>query len=345
MYDWAHGLEDSIENITHSLCTLEFEDHRPLYDWFLIQLGVYKPQQIEFARLNVSYTVTSKRKLLTLVNEGHVSGWDDPRMPTISGMRRRGYPPEALRLFSDKVGINKRDSVTDFALLEFCVRDELNKTATRVMGVLNPLKVIITNYPEGKTEFLEAINNPEDATQGKRKIPFSREIYIEQDDFMEDPPRKFFRLGPGREVRLRYAYFITCNEVIKDSNGNVVELRCTFDPETKGGSAPDGRRVKGTLHWVSGSHAKNATVRLYDRLFTEEDPTKGENDFHEYLNSDSLVELMNCKVEPDVARFSPETRFQFERKGYFVIDQFESTPDSLVINRSVTLRDSWNKNR
>ncbi|NQV37520.1 MAG: glutamine--tRNA ligase/YqeY domain fusion protein [Candidatus Marinimicrobia bacterium] len=343
MYDWAHGLEDSIEKITHSLCTLEFEDHRPLYDWFLLALGVYKPQQIEFARLNVGYTLTSKRKLMELVEEGHVTGWDDPRMPTISGMRRRGFSPEAIRAFSDKVGLAKRDTVTDMALLEFCVRDDLNKSAARVMGVLNPLKVVITNYPEDQVEELEAINNPEDPEMGKRKISFSRELYVEQNDFMEDPPRKFFRLGPGREVRLRYAYFITCNDVIKDEDGNVVELHCTYDPETKGGSAPDGRRVKGTIHWVSAEHAIDATVRLVDRLFTVEDPLAQENDFHNYINPDSMVELKNCKVEPEVKSFKPETRFQFERLGYFTIDRWDSDTEDLVINRTVTLRDSWAK--
>ncbi len=343
MYDWAHGLEDSIEKITHSLCTLEFEDHRPLYDWFLLALGVYKPQQIEFARLNVGYTLTSKRKLMELVEEGHVTGWDDPRMPTISGMRRRGFSPEAIRTFSDKVGLAKRDTVTDMALLEFCVRDDLNKSAARVMGVLNPLKVVITNYPEDQVEELEAINNPEDPEMGKRKISFSRVLYVEQNDFMEDPPRKFFRLGPGREVRLRYAYFITCNDVIKDADGNVVELHCTYDPETKGGSAPDGRRVKGTIHWVSTEHAIDATVRLVDRLFTVEDPLAQENDFHNYINPDSMVELKNCKVEPEVKSFKPETRFQFERLGYFTIDRWDSNSENLVINRTVTLRDSWAK--
>lgn len=343
MYDWAHGLEDSIEYVTHSLCTLEFEDHRPLYDWFLLELGVYKPQQIEFARLNLSYTITSKRKLLALVEEEYVSGWDDPRMPTISGMRRRGYSPEAIRVFSDKVGLAKRDTVTDMALLEFCVRDDLNKTANRVMGVLHPLKVVITNYPEGQTEELEAINNPGDPEMGTRKVPFGRELYVEQNDFMEDPPRKYFRLGPGREVRLRYGYFITCNEVIKDSDGNVVELHCTYDPETRGGSAPDGRRVRGTIHWVSAEHAVDATVRLYDRLFTVEDPTSQTRDFHEYINPDSLIELKHCKVEPEVKTFEPETRFQFERLGYFVIDRQESDSENIVINRTVTLRDSWAK--
>ncbi len=343
MYDWAHGLEDSIEEITHSLCTLEFEDHRPLYDWFLIELGVYKPQQIEFARLNLSYTLTSKRKLLSLVEEKVVSGWDDPRMPTISGMRRRGYPPEAIRVFADKVGLNKRDSVTDIALLEFCVRDELNTSARRLMGVLDPLKVVITNYPEGKEEELEGINNPENPNDGTRQIPFSREIYIERNDFMENPPRKFFRLGPGREVRLRYAYFITCQDIVKDENGDIVELHCTYDPETRGGSAPDGRKVRGTIHWVSVEHAVSSTVRLYDRLFNVEEPGGDGRDFHEDINDESLLVKDECMVEPEIKNLSPETRFQFERLGYFVIDRYESSAEKPVINRTVTLRDSWAK--
>lgn len=343
MYDWAHGLEDSIEKITHSLCTLEFEDHRPLYDWFLEQLDVYHPRQIEFARLNVSYTVTSKRKLVQLVNEGIVQGWDDPRLPTIIGMRRRGYPPEAIRLFSDKVGIAKRDSITDMALLEYCVRDVLNRTVRRVMGVLNPLKVVITNYPEKEIEYLEAINSPEDSNMGTRQVPFAREIYIEREDFMEDPPRKYFRLAPGREVRLRYAYFITCEEVVKDEQGNILELHCTYDPATRGGSAPDGRKVKGTIHWVAGPTACRATVRLYDRLFTVEQPGSGGEDFRDNIHPESLVVLQDCLVEPEVKTFAPETRFQFERKGYFCIDRRDSTPESLVINRTVTLRDTWSR--
>ncbi|MFC1786282.1 glutamine--tRNA ligase/YqeY domain fusion protein, partial [Candidatus Neomarinimicrobiota bacterium] len=299
MYDWAHGLEDSIEGITHSICTLEFEDHRPLYDWFLDELDIYHPQQIEFARLNLSYTVTSKRKLLELVEDGLVSGWDDPRMPTISGMRRRGYTPNAIRNFSERVGIAKRDNIAEMDLLEFYVREDLNKHAERRMAVINPLKVVIENYPEGKVEELEAINNPEDENTGTRKIPFSKEIYIEKSDFLEDPPKKFFRLGPGREVRLRYAYFITCTDVLKDKKGEVVELRCTYDPETKGGSAPDGRKVKGTIHWVSAEHNIPAEIRLYDRLFTHPNPTGAkENDkFKAFINPNSLDIKSNCYLE------------------------------------------------
>jgi len=341
MYDWAHGLEDSIEKITHSICTLEFEDHRPLYDWYLEQLGVYHPQQIEFARLNLNFTIMSKRKLKQLVDENHVDGWDDPRMPSISGLRRRGYTPESIRNFAEDLGVTKRDSIIDVIRLENALREDLNKRAPRVMGVLDPLKVIITNYPEGTTEMLEAINNPEDPSAGKREIPFSRELYIEQSDFMEDPPKKFFRLGPGREVRLRYAYFITCQEVIKDENGNIVELQCTYDPKTKGGSAPDGRKVKGTLHWVSTQHAVDAEIRLYDRLFLKENPDE-DGEFLKNLNPNSCKTFSNSKCEPSLA--NPESlTYQFERNGYFIKDEKESINGKLVFNRAVSLRDSWKK--
>lgn len=345
MYDWAHGLEDSIEGITHSLCTLEFEDHRPLYDWFLNELGVYRPQQIEFARLNLSYTVTSKRKLLELVEEGHVSSWDDPRMPTISGMRRRGYTPTAIRNFSERVGIAKRDNIAEMDLFEFYVREDLNKHSERRMAVINPLKVVIENYPEGRVEELEAVNNPEDISAGTRKVPFSREIYIEKSDFMEDPPKKFFRLGPGREVRLRYAYFITCTDVIKDKNGEVVELRCTYDPETKGGSAPDGRKVRGTIHWVSAEHAIQAEVRLYDRLFNHPNPigAKEDDNYKAFINPNSLEIKKNCYLEPSLKDAKPEDRFQFERIGYFCVDRYDSKPNHLIFNRTATLRDTWAK--
>lgn len=342
MYDWAHGLEDSIEGITHSICTLEFENHRPLYDWFLDELGVYHPQQIEFARLNLSYTVMSKRMLLELVEGGYVNGWDDPRLPTICGMRRRGYSPAAIRNFCKRIGVAKVNSTIDIEFLEHCVREDLNKTAQRFMGVLHPLKVIIENYPENKVEEMEAINNPEDPDAGTRKVPFSRVLYIEKDDFMEDPPKKFYRLAPGREVRLRYAYFLTCQEVIKD-NDEIVELRCTIDPETLGGYAPDGRKVKATIHWVSAAHAIDAEVRLYERLFTVEDPAgmKGK-DFKEFLNPNSLEILTSCKVEPSVKKLKPLDRFQFERLGYFCIDP-DTTEDKLIINRTVGLRDTWAK--
>ncbi|MEC9376583.1 MAG: glutamine--tRNA ligase/YqeY domain fusion protein [Candidatus Neomarinimicrobiota bacterium] len=342
MYDWAHGLEDSIEGITHSVCTLEFEDHRPLYDWYLDQLDVLHPQQIEFARLNLSFTIMSKRRLKQLVDENHMDGWDDPRMPTISGLRRRGYTPEAIRNFADDVGVTKRDSIIDVIRLENALREDLNKRAPRVLGVLDPLKVVITNYPEGESEMLDAINNPENPDAGKREIPFSREIYVEKSDFMEDPPKKFFRLGPGREVRLRYAYFITCNEVIKNDDGNVVELHCTYDPETKGGSAPDGRKVRGTLHWVSADHAVHAEIRLYDRLFMEENPDKG-GDFMDKLNPDSLQILPNAKLEPSMVEPQESVTYQFERNGYFVKDDGRSSDDKLVFNRAVTLRDTWAK--
>jgi len=341
-YDYAHGQSDAIEHITHSLCTLEFEDHRPLYDWLVDNLPVpSKPRQIEFARLNLTYTVLSKRRLLQLVNGGHVNGWDDPRLPTISGIRRRGYPPVAMHDFIDCIGLAKRNSVVDLGMLEHCVRTELNRTAERRMGVLRPLKVVIENYPEGASEELEAINNPEDATAGTRKVPFGRELFIEQADFMEDPPKKFFRLAPGREVRLRYAYFITCREVIKDDTGEVVELRCTYDPETRGGDSPDGRKVKATLHWVSAAHAVAAEVRLYDHLFNRPDPG-GDGDFLEDLSPDSLEVIDDAKLEPSIATFGPGDRFQLERLGYFCVDP-DATPEKPVINRAVTLRDTWAK--
>ena len=341
MYDWAHGLEDSIEGVTHSLCSIEFEDHRPIYDWYLDMLDVYHPQQIEFARLNLSYTVMSKRMLKRLVEGGFVNGWDDPRMPTLSGMRRRGYTPESIRNFMDEVGIAKRENVMEIAKLEAKLRDDLNKRAQRRMAVLNPLKVIITNYPEGKVEELDAINNPEDESAGSRKVPFERELFIEQDDFMEDPPKKFFRLGPGREVRLRYAYFITCNNVIKDEQGNIVELHCTYDPETKGGNAPDGRKVRGTIHWVSANESIDADVRLYDRLFTISDPSSFDN-FEDVLNPDSLIALNECKLERSLSDVGLEEHIQFERLGYFYKDP-DSTNGMPVFNRTVPLRNTWAK--
>ena len=342
MYDWAHGLEDSIERITHSLCTLEFEDHRPLYDWYLEQLGVYHCQQIEFARLNQNYTVMSKRMLLELVEGGFVSGWDDPRMPTISGYRRRGYTPQSIRNFAEKIGIAKRDNTVEISLLEHSVREDLNKRAPRVMAVLQPLKIVIENYPEEQTEELAAVNNPENPEAGTRNVPFSRELFIEQNDFMEDPPRKFFRLAPGREIRLRYAYFITCAQVIKDENGHVIEIRCTYDPETKGGSAPDGRKVKGTIHWVSAKHCLDAEVRLYDRLFSVPNPGR-DGDFKKDINTDSLQVLTHCKVEPSLKDAVPSVTVQFERKGYFCVDFVDSSPEHLIFNRTVPLRDSWKK--
>ena len=344
MYDWAHGQSDSIEGITHSICTLEFEAHRPLYDWFIDQLGIHHPQQIEFARLNLTYVVMSKRKLLELVDEGYVNGWDDPRMPTLRGLRRRGYTPQAIHTLCAKVGVTKFNSLTDTALLEHALRDDLNKRSPRVMGVLNPLRVVIENYPEHETEELDAINNPEDESAGTRKVPFSRVIYIEQDDFREDAPRKFFRLAPGKEVRLRYAYFITCTDVIKDDAGRITELRCTYDPATRGGNSPDGRKVKGTLHWVSAQHAVPAEVRLYDRLFSVPNPTgdKSGKDYREFLNPKSLEVLTDCKVEPSLTLASAGERVQFERLGYFCVDP-DSTNDRLVFNRTVTLRDSWAK--
>jgi len=342
MYDWAHGLEDSIENITHSICTLEFENHRPLYDWFLDALGVYHPQQIEFARLNLTYTVMSKRMLLELVEGGYVNGWDDPRLPTISGMRKRGYSPSSIRTFCSRIGVAKVNSMVDFDFLEHCVRDDLNKTSPRFMGVLHPLKVVIENYPEDKVDEMKAINNPEDPDAGTRKVPFTKELYIEQRDFMEDPPKKFYRLAPGREIRFRYAYFVTCNEVIK-KNGKIIELRCNIDPATRGGNAPDGRKVKSTIHWVSAAHAIDAEVRLYDRLFTVDNPAgQKDTDFKEFLNPDSLEVLKSCKVEPAVQKLKPFDRFQFERIGYFCIDP-DATGEKLVVNRTVGLRDTWAK--
>jgi glutaminyl-tRNA synthetase len=344
MYDFAHGQCDSIEGVTHSICTLEFENNRPLYDWFLDNLGIYHPQQIEFARLNLTYTVLSKRRLIRLVEEGHVKGWDDPRMPTISGLRRRGYTPEAIWDFCEKIGVAKRDSVVDVALLEHCIRQDLNKRAPRVMAVLRPLKVVITNYPQGQVEELEAINNPEDPAMGTRKVPFGREIYIERDDFRLDPPRKYYRLAPGREVRLRYGYFIRCEQVIQDESGEVVELHCTYDPATRGGYAPDGRKVRATLHWVSAEHALEAEVRLYDRLFTKENPLEVEEgkDFTDNLNPHSLEVLTNCKVEPSLAQARVGDRYQFERLGYFCVDP-DTSDGHLVFNRTVTLRDTWAK--
>ncbi len=344
MYDWAHGQSDSIEGITHSICTLEFSDHRPLYDWFIDELGLYHPQQIEFARLNLTYTVLSKRKLLKLVNDGHVRGWDDPRMPTLSGLRRRGYTPEALWDFADRIGVAKNDSMVDLQLLEYCVRQDLNKRSLRRMGVLRPLKVVLTNYPEGQTEELEAVNNPEDPSAGTRRVPFSRVLFVEQEDFMENPPKDFFRLAPGREVRLRYAYFIRCEQVIKDEQGNIVELHCTYDPATRGGDAPDGRKVKATLHWVSAEHAVDAEVRLYDTLFTKPDPNDVEEgqDALSNLNPNSLEVLTGAKIEPSVATAQPGDRFQFERMGYFCADP-DSSAGRPVFNRTVTLKDAWVK--
>jgi glutaminyl-tRNA synthetase len=342
MYDWAHGLEDSIEGITHSICTLEFENHRPLYDWFLDALAVYHPQQIEFARLNLTYTVMSKRLLLQLVEGRYVAGWDDPRLPTISGMRRRGYSPSSIRNFCKRIGVAKVNSMVDFEFLEHNVRDDLNKTSPRLMGVLHPLKVVLENYPDHQTEELEAVNNPEDPAMGKRQIPFSKTLFIEQDDFMENPPKDFYRLAPGREVRLRYAYFIKCTEVVK-KEGKPVELHCTFDPATKGGYAPDGRKVKSTIHWVSSPHVLHAEVRLYDRLFTVLDPAgQKDADFKEFLNPRSLDILHECKVEPAISALKPFDRFQFERLGYFCVDP-ETTKNSLVLNRTVELRDTWAK--
>lgn len=343
MYDFAHGQSDSLEGITHSICTLEYEDHRPLYDWYLDNIEIYHPQQIEFARLNLSHTVLSKRKLIRLVQEGYVDGWDDPRMPTISGLRRRGYTPEAIREFCDEIGVGKVKGVVALHKLEYHIRQDLNKRANRVMAVLNPLRVVIENYPEGVVEELDAINNPEDGGAGTRKVPFGQVLYIEREDFMEDPPRKFFRLAPGREVRLRYAYFITCREVVKDANGELVELRCTYDPETRGGSAPDDRRPKATLHWVSAAHAIEAQARLYDTLFTVENPDADrDQDFTAFINPQSLQTVERALVEPSLANAQPGDRYQFERLAYFVVDA-DSTSERLVFNRIVTLRDQWKK--
>ena len=344
MYDYAHGQSDSIEGVTHSFCDLGYEDHRPLYNWFLDQLQIFHPRQIEFARLNLTYTVLSKRLLKQLVDQGYVDGWNDPRMPTLSGMRRRGYTSASIRDFIDRVGVAKNESVADISLLEHCVRDDLNQIAPRVMGVLQPLKVVLTNYPEDQVEELEAVNNPEDSSAGTRLIPFSRELYIEREDFREVPPPKYYRLSPGKEVRLRYGYFIKCVDVVKDEQGEVVELHCTYDPATRGGYAPDGRKVQGTLHWVSAAHALNADVRLYDRLFNREDPLntpEGET-FLDSINSDSKQILADCKVEPSLADALPGSRYQFERQGYFCVD-LSSKPGALVFNRTVELRDSWAK--
>lgn len=346
MYDFAHCISDSIEGITHSLCTLEFEDHRPLYDWFLEELKLEcHPQQIEFARLNLSHTVMSKRKLLKLVEEGYVSGWDDPRMPTIAGLRRRGYTPESIRDFCERIGVAKKDSLVDIALLEHCVREDLNKRAPRIMAVLYPLRVVIDNYPEDRVEELDAINNPEDLGMGTRKVPFSRVIYIEREDFREDPPKNFFRLSPGCEVRLRYAYYITCVDVVKDKKtGEVVELHCTYDPKTRGGDSPDGRKVKATLHWVSAAHSLKTEVRLYDHLFVRPDPEeeRGSSDFKTCINPDSLETLTSCRIEPGMAGAVPGSRYQFERLGYFCVDS-DSSNETLVFNRTVSLRDTWAK--
>ena len=345
-YDFAHGQSDSIEGVTHSICTLEFEDHRPLYDWFLHQLKIFHPQQIEFARLNLTCTVLSKRKLVRLVEEGHVAGWNDPRMPTLSGLRQRGYTPESIREFCRRIGVSKKDSVVEFQLLEHCVREDLNRRAPRVMAVLRPIRVVIENYPENQVEELEAANNPEDPKAGTRKVPFGRVLYIEAEDFQENPPKKFYRLAPGREIRLRYAYFLTCIGVVKDQqSGEVVELRCTYDPATRGGNAPDGRKVKATLHWVSAPHALGAEVRLYEHLFREECPTETEDgaDFLSNLNPNSLKRLHSCKVEPSLADAAPGSRYQFERLGYFCVDSADNSDQVLVFNRTVPLRDSWAK--
>ena len=344
MYDYAHGQSDSIEGITHSLCSSEYEDHRPLYDWFLDQLGIYHPRQIEFGRYNLSYTVLHKRRLIQLVQRGHVNGWDDPRMPTLSGMRRRGYTPEAIRSFCDRIGVAKTDSIVDIALLEHCIREDLNKRAPRVFGVLRPLKVVLVNYPEDLVEEMECINNPEDDSMGTRKVPFSRVLYIEQEDFREDPPKKWFRLAPGREVRLRYAYYITCVDVVKDEQGEVVELHCTYDPETRGGWASDGRTVRGTLHWVSADRSLEAEIHLYDRLFSVENPLNVEEgeDFTTNLNPNSLEILTSCRVEPSLTGAAPGSRYQFERQGYFCVDP-DSADGKLVFNRTVSLRDTWAK--
>lgn len=343
MYDYAHGQSDSIEGITHSICTLEFDVHRPLYDWFIQQLGIFESHQYEFARLNLTYTMMSKRKLLQCVQEGIVMGWDDPRMPTICGLRRRGYTPESIRMFADKVGVAKRDNVIDLGLLEFCVREDLNKRTERRMAVLNPIKVVITNYPEGETEMISCVNNPEDESAGHREVPFSREVYIERDDFMEVPPKKYFRLSPGNEVRLRYAYLIRCNEVIKNEQGEIVELRCTYDPMSKGGQSSDGRKVKGVIHWVSAPHAKEAEIRLFDRLFTREslDDIEEGKTFKDYLNPASLT-VVKGYVEPSLAGTAPGSKYQFERIGYFCADK-DSSVEKPVFNRTVTLKDSWSK--
>ena len=340
MYDWAHGLEDSIENITHSICTLEFEDHRPLYDWYLTNLKVYHPQQIEFARLNLNYTIMSKRKLKRLVDEGHVDGWSDPRMPTISGLRRRGYTPDSIKNFSDAIGVTKRDAIVDVAKLENALREDLNKKAPRVMGVLEPVKVIITNYPDNEIEYIDAKNNPEDQSAGKRKLAFSKEIFIDKNDFMEDPPKKFFRLSPGKEVRLKFAYYIKCENVIKDESGEIIEIHCSYDPNTKGGMSEDGRKVRGTLHWVSTQECIEAEVRLYDRLFMSDNP-ENDGDFLNDLNPESLSIIKKAKLEASLSLASTETIYQFERTGYFIKDSKDSSDNNLIFNRAVSLRDSW----
>ncbi len=342
MYDYAHPISDSLEGITHSLCSMEYEDHRPLYDWFLDELDIYHPQQIEFARFNITHTVLSKRRLITLVEDKHVNGWDDPRMPTIAGLRRRGYTPQAIRSFCDEVGINRTVALTEMGLLEHHLRTDLNMRAQRRMAVLNPLKVVIENFPEGEVDYLDAVNNPEDESAGTRKVPFSRELYIDRDDFMEDPPRRFYRLAPGREVRLRYGYFIKCEEAVKDASGEIVELRCTYDPETRGGSAPDGRRVRATLHWVSAAHAIDADVHLYDSLFTVPNPYDVPEDktWTDFINPESLTVLPGCKLEPSITDIPDGEPLQFERVGYFVKDR-DSTPETPVFNRSVGLRDTW----
>ncbi len=344
MYDFAHGQSDSIEGITHSICTLEFEDHRPLYDWFVEQLGIHHPQQIEFDRLNITYTLLSKRKLLQLVEKGHVRGWDDPRMPTLSGIRRRGYTPESIRNFCNSLGVSKTNGTIELRLLEHHVREDLNKRAPRMMAVLHPLRVVIDNYPETQVDELEAVNNPEDASAGTRTVPFSRVLYIEQEDFREDPPKQYYRLSPGKEVRLRYAYFIKCNSVVKNDQGEVIEIHCTYDPATRGGNAPDGRKVKSTIHWVSAAHAVDAEVRIYETLFTTENPneTPEGQEFTVNLNPGSLEVLTHCKLEPALAKVSPMERFQFERLGYFCVDP-DSTPGSPVFNRTVALKDTWAK--
>ena len=340
MYDWAHGLEDSIENITHSICTLEFEDHRPLYDWYLTNLEAYHPQQIEFARLNLNYTIMSKRKLKRLVDEGHVDGWNDPRMPTISGLRRRGYTPDSIKNFSDAIGVTKRDAIVDVAKLENALREDLNKKAPRVMGVLDPVKVIITNYPDNEIEYIDAKNNPEDQSAGKRKLAFSKEIFIDKNDFMEDPPKKFFRLSPGNEVRLKFAYYIKCENVIKDDSGEIIEIHCSYDPNTKGGMSEDGRKVRGTLHWVSTKECIEAEVRLYDRLFMSDNP-ENNGDFLNDLNPESLSIIKKAKLEASLSLASTETIYQFERTGYFIKDSKDSSDINLIFNRAVSLRDSW----
>jgi glutaminyl-tRNA synthetase len=344
MYDYAHGQSDSIEKVTHSICTLEFEDHRPLYNWFIEQLGIFPSRQIEFDRLNLTYTILSKRKLLTLVEQGRVTGWDDPRMPTLSGLRRRGYTPEAIRNLCANVSVSKTNNTVQLSLLEHFVREDLNKRVPRVMAVLRPLRVVIDNYPEDMVEEMEAVNNPEDEGMGKRRVPFSKVLYIEQDDFREDPPKQYYRLAPGREVRLRYGYFITCTDVVKDADGNILELRCTYDPATRGGNAPDGRKVKSTIHWVSAAHALESEARLYDNLFTKENPNEVEEgqDFTANLNPTSLEVLTGCKVEPGLRDAAPGARYQFERLGYFAVDP-DSTPEHLVFNRTIGLRDTWSK--